>query len=74
MENEDADPVGADAITVYTELAIKHGLVGPGQTMTTAMVDFAAAIVSRCAKIGDGYTDKTGHTAGEHIRSTLWPY
>lgn len=74
MENEDADPVGADAITVYTELAIKHGLIGPGQAMTTAMVDFAAAIVSRCAKIGDGYTDKAGGTAGEHIRSVLWPY
>lgn len=77
MENEDDDPVGpapADPIGVYTELAVQAGLVRPGDGLDQNLVDFAAAIVSRCAGIGDGYGDgEAGGNAGEHIRAELLP-
>ncbi len=73
MENEDADPVGgpaADPLQTYTDLAAKHGLSRAGDRLDQNMVDFAAELVSLCARIGDGYGDcEAGGNAGEHIRA-----
>lgn len=77
MENEDADPVGgpaADALQTYTDLAAKHGLIRAGDALDQNMVDFAAELVNRCARIGDSYGDgEAGGNAGEHIRAELLP-
>jgi hypothetical protein len=77
MEDEDSDPVGpvpADPIGVYTELAVQAGLARPGDKLDQNLIDFASALVDRCAIIGDGYGDgEAGGNAGEHIRAELQP-
>ncbi|MDN4590255.1 hypothetical protein DBA29_17330 [Xenophilus aerolatus] len=79
MENEDDDPVGpapapADPIGVYTELAVQTGLVRPGDKLDQNLIDFAAALVDRCARVGDRYGDgEAGGNAGEHIRAEYLP-
>jgi len=75
MENEDDDPVGpphADPIDIYTELAVQAGLARAGDKLDQNMIDFAAALVDRCAAIGDRYTlPENEANAGEHIRAEL---
>lgn len=77
MEDEDIDPVGptpADPIGVYTELAVQAGLVRPGDKLDQNLIDFASALVERCASIGDAYTLPDNEAcAGEHIRAELLP-
>ena len=77
MENEDADPVGgpaADPLQTYADVAVKHGLIRGGDELDQNMIDFAAELVTLCARIGDGYGDgEAGGNAGEHIRAELLP-
>lgn len=76
MENEDADPVGgprADARAAFTELAVEHGLIRPGDKLDQNVVDFAMSIVELCASIGDDYGDDScGGNAGERIRAEFF--
>lgn len=75
IENEDDDPVGSarDPIQVFTQFAVKHGLIREGDKLDENMIDFARDVVDACAQIADGYGDgEAGGNAGEHIRAELW--
>lgn len=73
IENENADPVGPrDPEAVFREIATAVGLIREGDPLDRNVVEFAFAIVERCASIGDGY-DRQGEeaNAGEDIRAQL---
>lgn len=77
MANQDHDhagPPAVDAIGLYTELAVDAGLIREGDKLDQAQIDFATALVERCACLGDWYSrhDDDGN-AGEHIRAELLP-
>lgn len=61
-----------EPIEVFKEIAIKHGLIRPGDPLDRMVIDAMFDVVERCAAIGDGYGDgEAGGNAGEHIRSVL---
>ena len=71
-------PGAAEPIEVFTALAVKHGLIRPGDKLDGNMIDLMADVVGLCATVGDAYGDgdgdsETGGNAGEHIRAVYWP-
>ena len=71
--NEAPPPV--DALDVYAELAERVGLIREGDNLDQTLIDFAMALVQRCAGLGDWYTrDDDEGNAGEHIRAELLPH
>ena len=61
-----------EPIEVFKEIAIKHGLIRPGDPLDRMVIDALFDVVERCAAIGDGYGDgEAGGNAGEHIRAVL---
>lgn len=57
---------------VFTQLAADLGLIRPNDKVDQNMVDFASALVERCAVTVDGYADARNDTsAAERIRSVL---
>ena len=74
-ENEDDDPVGdpaaRDPRALFTQLAVKHGLIREGDKLEQNLINFATDIVGACADIADGYGDDDAN-AGAHIRAELW--
>ena len=70
-------PGTAEPIAVFTALAVKHGLIRPGDKLDGNMIDLMAAVVGLCATVGDAYGDgdgEAGGNAGEHIRAVYWPF
>jgi hypothetical protein len=79
IEREDEElqampPDTAEPIEVYTALAVRHGLIRPGDKLDDNMIELMADLVGLCANVGDGYGDPSGGNAGEHIRAVLWPF
>jgi hypothetical protein len=73
VEHENDEPVGwqtLDPHVVFSEAAMKAGLIRRGDLVNQNLIDFAHAVVEMCASIGDGYGDEeAGANAGEHIRA-----
>lgn len=70
------DDVGspAEPVELYTHLAVKHGVIRPGETLDQMVIDMVAEVVDRCAAIGYFYCNREiGGNAGEHIREVLLP-
>jgi hypothetical protein len=58
MHNEDGGPTGTprrDPRALFTEAAVRAGLIGPGDALDRAQVDFATEIVTLCARIADRF-------------------
>ena len=61
-----------EPLEVFAQLAADVGLIRPDDKLDQNMVDFAFAIVAKCASIGDEYPDhQNDGSAGEHIRAIL---
>ena len=66
----DPMPDTHEPLEVFTALAAEHGLIRPGDKLDQMVIDFAYAVVERCASVGDAYIDERNDgTAGDHIRS-----
>ena len=76
IDNEDANPVGSpDPLLVFEDLALRAGLLKPGEAFSTEMLAFATLIVDKCASIADAYGDPDcGGNGGEHIRAELYEH
>ena len=73
-ENEDFDPVGAppsDPLAFFKAAAESAGVIRKGDPLDQMQVDYALAIVERCAVIGQAYSDDDFGNAGDHIRAEL---
>lgn len=67
---DEDEPDTFEPVEVFTQLAVDHGLIRPGDKLDQMVVDFAFALVERCAAVGDGYFDARNDTnAGENIRA-----
>ncbi len=73
-ENEDLDLVGdqlGDPVIFFKAAAVAAGVIRKGDPLDQMLVDFAYAIVERCAVIGLSYADDDFGNAGDHIRAEL---
>ncbi len=73
-ENEDLEPVGAqpgDPVVFFKSAAEAVGVIRKGDPLDQMLIDFAYAIVERCAVIGFSYADDDFGNAGDHIRAEL---
>lgn len=72
---QEPQPDTSEPIEVYTALAVKHGLIRPGDKLDQNVIDAMADLVDLCATVGEGYGDgEAGGNAGEHIRAVYWPF
>jgi len=68
--DEDHHPSARDPRARFTEAAVRHGLIRPGDKLDQ---NLATDIIGMCADIGDHYgDDEAGGNAGEHIRAELY--
>ncbi|WP_416406491.1 hypothetical protein RCH27_08380 [Paracidovorax citrulli] len=54
------------------EIAQAVGLIGPGDRLPPALLEFSLELVGACARIGDGYWCDDA-SAGQHIRAVFYP-
>lgn len=59
---------------LFTEAAVRAGLIQPGQLLTEDLVDFATEIVRLASRIADGYVNPSCEedTVGDSIRAQLY--
>lgn len=63
-------PETHEPLEVFAQLAADCGLIRPGDKLDQNMVEFAFAIVAKCAAVGDEYPDgRDEGTLGDHIRA-----
>jgi hypothetical protein len=67
-------PATAEPIEVYTALAMRHGLIRPGDNLDDNMIELVADLVGLCANVGDGYGGSPAGNAGDYIRAVLWAF
>lgn len=63
----------AEAMDVYREIAVKAGLVRPGDPLDQNVIDAFGMLIEKAALVADEYETDHGH-AGDHIRAVLYPY
>lgn len=69
---QEAPPETYEPMEVFAQLAADCGLIRPGDKLDQNMMDFAFALVRRCANIADGYREvRSDSGGGKHIRSIL---
>ena len=75
MEDEHADPVGSppsrDPLREFRIAAEASGAIRKGDPMDQTLIDFAYAIVERCACTAEPFVDDHDHSAAEAIRAEL---
>lgn len=63
-------PERREATEVFTAIACDLDLIRPGDKLDSAMIDFARAVVEKCAGVADCYFDNRKDTCiGDHIRA-----
>jgi hypothetical protein len=63
-------PERREPTEVFTAIASELGLIRPGDKLDRAMIEFAMAVVEKCAAVADCYFDNRKDTCvGDHIRA-----
>jgi hypothetical protein len=73
MHNEDGDPTGIlrrDPHALFTEAAVRAGLIRPGEFLDPKQVDFATEIVTLRARMVDRFADP--EPAKDTVGDVLW--
>jgi hypothetical protein len=74
MYTKDGDPTRLpmrDPRALFTEAAVRAGLIRPGELLEARQVDFATEIVTLCARMVDRFTnaEREQDTVGDELRA-----
>ena len=77
MQDSDSDPTEipmGNPRTLFTDAAVRAGLIRPGDPLDQMHVDFASEIVTLCAQIVDRFPDpgRVQDTVGDVLRARLF--
>jgi hypothetical protein len=77
MQDPDSDPTGfptRDPRALFTDAAVRAGLIQPGDPLDPLQTDFAIEIVTLCARIVDRFSDpgRVQDTVGDVLRERLF--
>jgi hypothetical protein len=77
MHNKDGDPTSSpmrDPRALFTEAAVRAGLIRPGELLDAKQFDFATEIVTLCARVVDRFADpeRAEDTVGDVLRARLF--